>query len=381
MNIWVIGRSYPLPINNMQGSFELEQAKMLAKHGHNVSYIACIFHPFKKVKNWGYAAWEEDNITIYTYSQIYAIERMKIHLEKFQAMIWRKQLSRVEKDSGIPDVIHVHYPANITIANEVLKYQGLGSRIICTEHWSQVLTNQIDDYERKQLTKYVQKADEFLAVGKSLAEAVTAITKHNRVINIIPNIVNSVFEPTTIKNQKFTFVAIGVLFPVKQFDKVIISFGNAFKNNDEIQLLIIGDGPEYKKLSSIINENKLENRVSLMGRLSHNEIAKLLSKANALVCFSEYETFGVPVIEAWSCGLPTIVSEKAAVSDYCDKKLGIVVEPDKNKGLVMAMRQLFENYSDYNSEYIVKFCKENFSEAIIYNKLILLYEGNGGSQD
>ena len=33
MKIWVIGRSYPEPSNNMMGSFEYEQAKMLQKNG------------------------------------------------------------------------------------------------------------------------------------------------------------------------------------------------------------------------------------------------------------------------------------------------------------------------------------------------------------
>ena len=36
MVIWVVGRNYPLPDNDMQGSFELEQAKMLARYGYDV---------------------------------------------------------------------------------------------------------------------------------------------------------------------------------------------------------------------------------------------------------------------------------------------------------------------------------------------------------
>ena len=52
MKIWVIGRNYPEPSNNMSGSFEIEQAKMLQKYGNNVQYICCSFHPIKKIKNW-----------------------------------------------------------------------------------------------------------------------------------------------------------------------------------------------------------------------------------------------------------------------------------------------------------------------------------------
>ena len=66
MKIWIIGRSYPTPQNKMRGSFELEQAKMLAKHGHNVTYLAVILHPIHKVKKWGYVHFEDGAVQVYT---------------------------------------------------------------------------------------------------------------------------------------------------------------------------------------------------------------------------------------------------------------------------------------------------------------------------
>ena len=68
MNIWVIGRGFPLPSNRMQGSFELEQAKMLARYGMNVNYLCCSFHPTRVIRKWGVQVWKEDNIEVDTYS-------------------------------------------------------------------------------------------------------------------------------------------------------------------------------------------------------------------------------------------------------------------------------------------------------------------------
>lgn len=45
MNIWVIGRNYPKISNGMQGCFELEQAKLLAKNYEKVSYLTCCLRP------------------------------------------------------------------------------------------------------------------------------------------------------------------------------------------------------------------------------------------------------------------------------------------------------------------------------------------------
>ena len=275
MNIWVIGRSYPQKSNNMQGSFELEQAKMLAKHGHKVSYVACVFHPFKKVRKWGYCHWSEDDLDVFTYSQIYAIERMKLHLEFFQSMVWKNLFAKVEAETGIPDVIHIHYPANITIAKDVLYYQAKGTRIVCTEHWTQVLKNTIDSYEKKRLTAYAEKADAFLCVGPPLKEAVKKITGTLKEIYVVPNIVNELFRPLDHNKEEFVFVAVGVLFPHKQFDKIIKAFANSFKENNKVKLKIIGDGPEADKLKKIAIEYAVEGQVLFTGKLNRNETAKV----------------------------------------------------------------------------------------------------------
>lgn len=380
MNIWVIGRSYPLPINNMQGSFELEQAKMLAKHGHTVSYIACVFHPFKKVKKWGYCEWKEDNITVYTFSQFYGIERMKLHLERFQSGIWRKQLERVEATTGVPDVIHVHYPANITIAKEVLKYQGKGSRIVCTEHWSQVLRNVIDNYERAQLKTYADTADAFFCVGPPLKEKVIEITRTNREIYVMPNVINDYFAPRKDKFSDFTFVAVGVLHPNKQVDKIIEAFAAVFGASKQAKLMIIGDGPEADNLKNLAVKLGVADQVVFTGKLDRKNTAEKVGRSHALIIFSKYETFGVPIIEAWGCGMPVIATTAAAVNEEWDNRLGVQVSPDRLDELKEAMRKMYDSIGEYDPESILDYARTHYSEDSIYRRLMSFYSVDGGSE-
>lgn len=376
MNIWVIGRSYPQKINNMQGSFELEQAKMLAKHGHKVSYIACIFHPFKKVKKWGFCHWKDELVDVYTYSQIYAIERMKLHLEPFKLMIWKNHLSRVEKETGIPDVIHVHYPANITVASNILNYQSKGTKIICTEHWTQVLKKVIDSYERKQLTAYANHADAFLCVGPPLREAVYELTKTRRKLHVVPNIINNLFKPIEKEKGKFTFIAVGVLFPHKQFDKIIIAFSNQFRGKMDIRLLIVGDGPELEKLKETARKLGVGEQVVFTGKLTREKTAEQVGKSDVLICYSNCETFGVPIIEGWACGLPVIATTSAAVRDGWDNHLGIEVSPENINDLEESMQYIYNNIQTYDSEFIEKYAIEHYSEETVYGILMKYYEEN-----
>ena len=65
MKIWVIGRGYPTPENKMWGSFELEQAKMLARNGHDVSFIALTLSFFSRKDHRGIRSFVEDFVNIH----------------------------------------------------------------------------------------------------------------------------------------------------------------------------------------------------------------------------------------------------------------------------------------------------------------------------
>lgn len=373
MKIWVIGRSYPLELNNMQGSFELEQAKMLGKYGNDVAYLACVFHPFKKVKKWGFCKWKEDGISVYTNSQFYAHERMKLHLEGFQSWVWRKFLVKVEAATGIPDVIHIHYPANITIAGLMLSYQEKGTRIICTEHWTQVLTNVIDPYERERLKMYVDHADAFLCVGPPLKKAVQEITATQNELFVVPNIANELFKPQAAKDGVFRFVTVGSMRPEKQFDKIIGSFSKYFKGKEDVMLRIVGGGVEEQNLMRLADELGIKNQIEFTGRLFREQVAEKVASSDVLICYSRLETFGVPIIEAWACGIPVIATTAAAVCEEWDEKLGYQISPNDDEELGEKMMHLYTHIKDYDLQYIREFAIEHFSERKVYETLLEYY--------
>lgn len=378
MNIWVVARSYPLKSNSFRGSFELEQAKMLAKRGHNVVFLALIFHHKNKVKKWGYCTWKDEDITVFTQSQFYAPDRFHLHLKQFQQKKWETFLKRVENEVGRPDVIHVHYPTMITVPESILAYQKFGTRIIVTEHWSRVLTQKVDNYEKKQLKTYVENADAFLCVGGPLRDAVNALTHTNHEISLVPNVVSECFKPQDKGDRHgFSFIAVGRLAPMKQFDKAIEAYYKAFGNkNDHITLTIVGGGSEEKKLRQLISRYQLEKAVILTGSLNREETAEKVAQADALVCFSRLETFGVPVIEAWACGLPVIATDALCFLECWNEELGTIVSWTSVDEMAAAMKNLYENYDKYDSEQIAKFAKCQFSEDTVYMQLVDHYLGN-----
>lgn len=373
MKIWVIGRSFPEKKNGMSGTFELEQAKLLAKHGHEVSYIACVFHPFKKVKKWGACEWIEDNVHVYTYSKPYFPTRLHIYLNNYQEKTWKKLLDKAEEREGIPDIIHVHYPTLITQPAVIFAYKAKGTKIVATEHWSGVQSGKLNRHQRTQLKTYVSDTDQFICVGKPLKDMTLELSQTKKNINIVPNVVPNFFTCRQKDGDGFRFIAVGRLVPVKQFDHLIKAFWKAFADDKKVTLMVVGGGSEYKRLKKLIDSLGASDQIKLTGMLPRNKTAECISSSDVLVCYSRLETFGVPVIEAWYCGLPVISSDAIGLAEYFDESLGLLGPHNDDKMLAENLNKIKNEYAKYSKEHIHDFAEKNFSEPAVYQKLMHIY--------
>lgn len=372
MVIWVIGRNYPLPDNEMKGSFELEQAKMLARYGNEVHYLACSLHPTKKIKGKsGIQTWDEGNIQITVLSVFFTPRVYPIYFVGGRNRQWRKLFNAVEKKSGVPDVIHIHYPAMLMIADSLRDYHDKGVRVVATEHWTKVLGKKLDSIELKEFRKYSSVLDQIICVGSPLKKSVKDLTGMDG--EVVPNIVNELFKPTDKRHEGFRFVAVGRLVKLKQFDKIIEAFCDCFLGQKDIFLTIVGGGEEKAHLQKIITDRQAGAQVKLVGSQSREKTAEIVSNSDNLICYSTFETFGVPIIEAWACGLTTITTTAAAVIDNFDGRLGIEVDFTDFEGLKKALKYVYEHRDAYDKEFILEFAERNFSEEAISKTLISIY--------
>ena len=374
MVVWVIGRNYPLPDNDMQGSFELEQAKMLSRYGNDVHYLACSLHPTKKIKGKrGIQSWTEDGVEVTVLSSFFAPRVYPIYFVKERNKRWKKLLEEVAKNNGMPDVIHVHYPAMLMIADVLTNYRKNDVRIVATEHWTKVLGKQLDQIEMREYRKFTHMADKMICVGSPLAKVVRELTGKDA--NVIPNIVNGLFQPSPEVHDGFRFVAVGRLVKLKQFDKIIEAFCDCYLGENDISLTIIGGGEERENLQKLLLEKKAVEQIHLLGSQTREKTAEIVSGCDNLICYSTFETFGVPIIEAWACGLTTTTTTTAAaVIDNFDERLGVEVSCDDYEGLKKALMYVYEHRNEYDKEFISNYAKTHFSEEVVYNRLKQLYE-------
>lgn len=137
-------------------------------------------------------------------------------------------------------------------------------------------------------------------------------------------------------------LSVGRLIYYKGFEYLI----EAFSNIDNINLLIIGDGPLRNKLDNLIIKNNLQDRVTIISSVSDLVPYYQASDLFVLPSVAESEVFGLVQIEALAAGLPVInTSLPTGVPEVSlDKETGITVEPRDSKALSEAIKKIIKNH-------------------------------------
>lgn len=101
---------------------------------------------------------------------------------------------------------------------------------------------------------------------------------------------------------------VGRLSPEKEIDVLVQAYLSMKKNNQDIKLVIVGDGPERGRLEMLCQGQD----VIFTGNLSGPKLAQAYASANVFVFASQVETFGNVVLEAMASGLPVIAYNYAS---------------------------------------------------------------------
>lgn len=94
-----------------------------------------------------------------------------------------------------------------------------------------------------------------------------------------------------------------------------------------VPLVITGDARWGEQALEVLNDLQLRRHVILTGRVPDSDIPAMYSGAMAFVFPSFYEGFGLPVLDAMTCGVPAIVSTGGALPEVVGRA-GICLPPD-----------------------------------------------------
>lgn len=171
---------------------------------------------------------------------------------------------------------------------------------------------------------------------------------------VVYNAVPFFFRIPTVKNcmEKGKYVlAVSSIDPRKNFFTLLRAF--AYVKAKDIKLYIIG-GEDKIYSASIRGLEKMtkSGKVKWLGRVSDDELKQFYERALCFVYPSLYEGFGIPPLEAMSCGTPTVVSAIPPIKEVCGNA-ALYVNPYDEKDIAEKINLLIED-ADLRKSLIVK---------------------------
>jgi L-malate glycosyltransferase len=372
MKILIIAGGYPSIHYPMNGIFEFDQAKAIADMGNKVIFASVDLRSIRRKRRWGFEKFEKEGVLIYGIN--IPLGRVPKRMLTFFSKVGLKLLyNKIENEQGRPDIMHAHF-TDIGYSAAKLK-DKTKIPLVITEHSSGMMADSISDDIKWKVSKTYHKADKLITVSPALKRVI----KYNFNIDstYIPNMVDTnIFKYISNgnKNNEFTFITIGNLIFRKRMDLTVQAFSNAFKNKDNVKLIVIGEGIERKQIEDLIKKEDLQNKIILKGRLPRNEIAKYLEESDCFVLASRAETFGVVYIEALAAGIPVIGTRCGGPEEFIKDGDGLLIGIDNIDELSDAMKYMYDNIGFFNKQEISDRAYNQFSPEQIAEKITQVYK-------
>ena len=274
------------------------------------------------------------------------------------------------------DIIHLHLPD--PMANLALFLSDIQGKLIIL-HWHS------DIIKQKHLLKLysplqswlLQRAHSIIATSPKYAlESAFLQPYRDKCVSIpigIDDIAPSSLEstlpqpPAQSKNgEKKVIFALGRLVAYKGFEYAI----EAMTLLPQYCLHIGGTGALQQKLQQKINALGLQDRVKLLGTLSHQERAQQFRNAHIFILpsITKNEAFGIVQVEAMSQGLPVVsCSIDGSGVDYVNAHniSGLVVPPQNPAAIAQAIREIERDYERFSRDARARFLQLFTSEKML----------------
>lgn len=223
-----------------------------------------------------------------------------------------------------------------------------------------ILARLIMHYMRLFDAASADRVDVFVANSRNVARRIWKTYRRPSTI-IYPPVDTDSF--TVHLEKENYFVTASRMVPYKRVDLIV----EAFSQMPDKELIVIGDGPEFKKIAAMAGPN-----VTMLGYQPHEVMRHYLQRAQAFI-FAAEEDFGIVPVEAQACGTPVIAYGRGGVTEsVLPGETGVFFHEQNTKSIKEAVRA-FENIrSHFDPEHIrrnaerfstERFCQE-FSQLI-----------------
>lgn len=379
MHLLIIPSWYKSEVVPTSGSFFREQAIALQERGHKVGLI---YVGFLSRKHWfsrevfKIKSYEDEGVKVYSIIlPSFGLTKYEWFNYHFRMKLIKYLYKKYKKAHGKPELIHGHACLMAGYCSVNLGKQE-EIPVVITEHSTAFSNGSIKGKNKAYVSHCLSQATAVIAVSQALKQSMEVFNTKQKAIHVIGNMVDlSAFTlPPKKQYKKFRFLAVAYLTQKKGLDVLLKAFAKQFREAEEVELVIGGDGEERGRLEALTQSLKIEKQVHFRGSLSREQVVEEMGQCDVFTLPSRHETFGVVFIEALASGKPIIAARCGGPNDIVNGQNGELVEVDSVEDLSQAMAKLYKNYKSYAPQVIREDCYERFSKEAISEKLEAIYK-------
>lgn len=350
------------PTYGGSGAAATDLAIAMAKRGHEMHLIS-YDRPFRL----GIAPFQDNLFFHQINSMQYPV--LKSELYTLSSSV---KMAQLIQDNDL-DILHSHYAVphavSAVLARELCPESHV--RLVTTLHGTDITLVGSNPAFAPVVRMGIARSDAVISVSKWLSEQTHQHFGLCRPCNIIYNFVDpEEYKPVNRggccgrnffaePGQKI-LMHISNFRPVKRVCDAVEAFAKIVKTVPSV-LLMIGDGPDHDKAQNLARELGVEKQVKFLGL--QNDVAGLLSVADLFLFPSEYESFGLAVLEAMMTEVPVVCSNGGGLNEVmkqgetgylcpvgdtdalAEKSIGILTDPKLARKLGHQARQrAIENF-------------------------------------
>ncbi len=268
------------------------------------------------------------------------------------AMVYRamrRGMLQLQADGFYPDLIDAHYlyPDGVAAARLA---ETFNLPLVMTARGSDVTAWPEEPGPARQIRAAIKRADHLIAVSAALAEGLGALGAEPGRVTVLRNGVDlDRFMPidpeqarSAVGQQRRYLLSVGHLIPRKGHDRVIRALGVLREAGmGDLDLLIIGSGPEEAQLRGLATSMGLAKHVRFIGSIRQEELAAYYSGAELLVLASSREGWANVLLESMACGTPVVASPAPGNAEVVrEAAAGLVAGANTPDALAQAILQL-----------------------------------------
>ncbi len=280
---------------------------------------------------------------------------------------------------GVPDIVHAHNVMYAGILAKKIK-EKYNVQYVITEHSTLFARNMVtDSMLLSALAQAYKYASGVYAVSKPFCKLLSGMFRGID-FQYLPNVIDPYLEKQSFtaieKNcDEIVFLNIAELHPKKNHQLLLEAFAQ-LKNDAKhknAKLWIAGSGVEHDNIIETITMLHLQNDVKMLGLLNRDEVLQAIKDCTAVVLSSDYETFGVVLIESMLFGKPVIATKCGGPESFVNDSCGILVDKQDKNQLSNAMGKLIANIHTYNPQQIRDYTLQEFGEKRFFKDIEKIY--------